>query len=123
LWLICKSRRIEGENEMALPTLEEAYKRLENMTGMEERFQAGVSKQAAILQAVVQLETARTMAEASDSLGKSIDTFTDASNKGTAELATWTESTSRWTKRLTFATWALVVTAIVQIVTIWFTSR
>ena len=59
-----------------IPSIDDAFKKLESMTGLEERFQAGVSKQAAILAAAVQLEKATTMDAASAQLSKSIDAFT-----------------------------------------------
>lgn len=66
-----------------------------------------------------QRETAAVMSGASDALRTSIDRFTEASNRGTDELAKWTRSTARWTRALVFVTVALVIAAIVQIVIMW----
>ena len=110
-----------------LPSVNAAFKRLESMTEMEERFAAGVSKQAAILHATVQfeaakilssasLETSETMAAASAALRASIDSFTAASDRGTAQLAKSADATAQWTKRLTLVTIALFVAATAQAV-------
>ena len=107
------------------PSISDALKKLESMTGMEERFAAGVSKQAAILHATVQfeaakmlssasLQTSETMAEASAALRASIDSFTAASNRGAAQLAKSSDATAQWTKRLTLVTIALFVAAAAQ---------
>lgn len=51
-----------------------------------------LAKDGTILQVVVQLENAKTMSAASKALSESIDRFTEASERGTNELAKWTKS-------------------------------
>jgi hypothetical protein len=111
---------------MKLPSVEQALEDLERVPARGAmqvdlevrvaRFQAAVQVEAAEKMAQASAEAARVVAGASEALRASVDRFTDASNKGTAELATWSANTARWTRQLTFATWALVLVAIVQIV-------
>ena len=111
---------------MPIPSVEQALDNLEHAQARG-AIQVDLQVRVATFQAAVQIESAATMARASaaaaetvagasDALRLSIERFTEASNKGTAQLATWSENTARWTRQLTFATWALVLVAVVQIV-------
>jgi hypothetical protein len=118
---------------MALPTLEEAHRNLESaqargaiQVDLQIRvatFAAVVQVEAADRMARANLESAELLAAASDALRQSVDRFTEASNRGTEQLATWSRNTATWTKWLTVATFALVLSSIVQIFVLWLTSN
>ena len=114
---------------MSLPSVETAYNDLQHAPARG-AINVDVQVRIASLAAAVQVEAAQTtarasaeaastVADASEALRASIDHFTEASNRGTDELAAWTRNTAKWTKWLVFATGALVLASVVQVLVMW----
>ena len=90
---------------MTLPTLDEAFANMGNVGG--DKVMEGFTRRAAELNAVSQIESAKLVTAAADALKTSLDDFTRASSKSGEKL-------SKWSGRLVFATWALVLATVVQ---------
>jgi hypothetical protein len=102
---------------MPLPTVDEAYQALQQAPAAG-AIQIDVQLRIARLAAAVQADSARTIADAStaaantvadasEALRDSVDAFTAASQDGAVEAV-------KWSKQMTFATWALLVAAVIQ---------
>ena len=90
---------------MTLPTLDEAFANMGNVGG--DKVMEGFTRRAAELNAVSQIESARMVTAAADTLKTSLDDFTRASGESGEKL-------SKWSGHLVFATWALVLATVVQ---------